>query len=52
MTTMPVLFDEESLALSAKLAERCRSQSYTLATAESCTGGLLAGLLTHAAGSF
>jgi nicotinamide-nucleotide amidase len=36
---------------SAEILERCRARGITLATAESCTGGLLAGALTSVAGS-
>jgi nicotinamide-nucleotide amidase len=34
-----------------KLVATCRDESLTLATAESCTGGLLAGLITTVAGA-
>jgi nicotinamide-nucleotide amidase len=35
----------------AQLLEKARSKRLTIATAESCTGGLIAGLLTEIAGS-
>jgi nicotinamide-nucleotide amidase len=34
-----------------KLLERCRSQGLKIVTAESCTGGLVAGILTSVGGS-
>ncbi len=37
--------------LAATVLERCRTLHYRLATAESCTGGLIAGALTEIAGS-
>lgn len=39
------------LKSSAELLEKCRARRVTLATAESCTGGLLAAALTAIAGS-
>lgn len=39
------------LELAADVLERCRQQRLRLATAESCTGGLIAGCLTAVAGS-
>lgn len=44
-------FDEETLDLAARLLARCRSSGLMLVTAESCTGGLLAGALTAIPGS-
>lgn len=38
-------------ALAAALLEACRRQGWMLATAESCTGGLIAATLTEIAGS-
>jgi nicotinamide-nucleotide amidase len=38
-------------ALAAALLEVCRRQGWMLATAESCTGGLIAATLTEVAGS-
>jgi nicotinamide-nucleotide amidase len=35
----------------ARVLERCRARGFTVATAESCTGGLVAGALTEIAGS-
>ena len=37
--------------LAATVLERCRALGYRLVTAESCTGGLIAGALTDLAGS-
>ena len=39
------------LAEAEALLARCRAQKLMLATAESCTGGLIAGLLTEIPGS-
>lgn len=45
------MFPESTMALARDLIEACRARSLTLATAESCTGGLIAGCLTEIAGS-
>lgn len=45
------MFSDEDLALAADIIDRCRGRGMTLAVAESCTGGLIAGLLTAIAGS-
>lgn len=45
------MFDIKLLEAAAGLLEHCRRHSIRLATAESCTGGLLGGLLTEAAGA-
>jgi len=42
---------DDCLRLSAELLARCRQRGWRLATAESCTGGLIAGCLTEHAGS-
>ena len=39
------------LELAADVLDRCRQQGLRLATAESCTGGLISGCLTAVAGS-
>lgn len=41
----------ETLALAAAVLDGLRARGWTLATAESCTGGLIAAALTHVAGS-
>ncbi|WP_407645432.1 CinA family protein [Geminicoccus roseus] len=46
MTIDPVL-----LARAERLLATCRSKGLTLVTAESCTGGMIAGILTAIAGS-
>jgi nicotinamide-nucleotide amidase len=43
--------DEELAALSAQLGEALAARRWTLATAESCTGGLIATVVTATAGS-
>jgi nicotinamide-nucleotide amidase len=44
-------FPDEMRALSTQVLERCRVAGLTIATAESCTGGLVAACLTEIAGS-
>ena len=41
----------ETAALAARVLDRARARGLKIATAESCTGGLLAGLLTELPGS-
>lgn len=43
--------DEELLALSRRVGEACRSSGRRVGTAESCTGGLIAHLITEIPGS-
>lgn len=43
--------DAELAALSAALAAPCRQRRLLIATAESCTGGWVAQVITHTAGS-
>jgi len=45
------MFDEDSLALSAEVGRFLQTRQLMLASAESCTGGLVAGLVTAIAGS-
>ena len=45
------MFDPETLALAEAVLAACRARSWRLATAESCTGGLVAAALTAIAGS-
>ncbi len=42
---------DDILAQAAALLDRCKAAGLTVATAESCTGGLIAGALTEIAGS-
>lgn len=44
-------FPEQSLALAKRLLAACEARGLRLATAESCTGGLIIGCLTEIAGS-
>ena len=43
--------DEELLDLAERVGATCRSRGRTLATAESCTGGLVGHLITEVPGS-
>ena len=45
------MFPADLAARAATLLMRCRAAGLKIATAESCTGGLVAGLLTEIAGS-
>lgn len=45
------MFSIEQLRLAREVLERCRQQRLLLATAESCTGGLIASCLTAIPGS-
>ena len=45
------MFEAETLTLAQAVLETCRARNWGLATAESCTGGLVAGALTAIAGS-
>ena len=45
------MLDQVHLAAAARLLEACRGAGIRLATAESCTGGLIAAALTAIAGS-
>lgn len=45
------MFDETVLLAARRLLELCRAHGLRIATAESCTGGLVAGALTEIAGS-
>ena len=45
------MFDAETLTLAQSVLDACRARGWRVATAESCTGGLVAGALTEIAGS-
>ena len=45
------MIDAETRALAERVLAACRARGWKLATAESCTGGLVAGALTEIAGS-
>src|SRR5260221_2289098 len=45
------VFDPETLSLAEAVLAACRARGWHLATAESCTGGLVAAALTAIAGS-
>ena len=48
---MTTLFDDDLYAQATSLLDALKGRGLTLATAESCTGGLIAGLLTEVSGS-
>ncbi|MFI5011229.1 MAG: CinA family protein [Hyphomicrobiales bacterium] len=45
------MFDDAVLIAARRLIDLCRGRGFHIATAESCTGGLIAGALTEIAGS-
>ena len=45
------MFEAEILTLAQSVLDACRARGWHVATAESCTGGLVAGALTAIAGS-
>ena len=45
------MFEAEILTLAQSVLDACRARGWRVATAESCTGGLVAGALTAIAGS-
>ena len=45
------MIDAQTRALAERVLAACRARHWTVATAESCTGGLVAGALTEIAGS-
>jgi nicotinamide-nucleotide amidase len=45
------MFDDEIRELAQRLLDRCRTLGLMIATAESCTGGLISGALTAIPGS-
>ncbi len=45
------MFPPELVDRAATLLDRCKKEGWRIATAESCTGGLIAALLTEIAGS-
>ena len=45
------MIDDEIRALATRVLDACRVRQWMVATAESCTGGLVAGALTEIAGS-
>ncbi|HEY1261719.1 MAG TPA: CinA family protein [Stellaceae bacterium] len=45
------MFEADILSMAAAVLDRCRSRGWRLATAESCTGGLVAAALTAIGGS-
>ena len=47
----PYLFSEDERSISEIVLDLCRARGLTLATAESCTGGMVASRLTGVAGS-
>ena len=47
----PYAFGSEDATLASALLQECRARGRTLAVAESCTGGIVGGMLTAVAGS-
>jgi nicotinamide-nucleotide amidase len=47
---MSAMLDDDIVAAGERLLEICRRKKLTIATAESCTGGLVAGMLTEIPG--
>ena len=45
------MIDVELIAAATRVLDQCRARGFTVATAESCTGGLVSGALTEIAGS-
>jgi len=45
------IYDEDITNLAAQVIEACKTKKWYVATAESCTGGLIGGALTDIAGS-
>jgi nicotinamide-nucleotide amidase len=45
------VIDAETRALAVRVLDACRARGWKVATAESCTGGLVVGALTEIAGS-
>lgn len=50
-TLAPHLFSEDERSISAIVLDLCRARGLTLATAESCTGGMVAARLTGVSGA-
>lgn len=48
---MSVLFPEDITQRASRLVAVCKSRGLSIATAESCTGGLIAGAITEIAGA-
>src|SRR5262249_30763000 len=46
-----IMIDDDVRTLAARVLDACKARKLTVATAESCTGGLVAGSLTEIAGS-
>lgn len=50
-TNIPVITIEEGKGLEQQVVARLRQRGFTVATAESCTGGLIAGRLVNVSGA-